>query len=110
MQVTIRPPPPPTAERTVAALLKWLHERDAFATPEARISIGQALLNVLGEAGRDLWKSIAIGDWDSLPPGAATLQPWFDQAHEWGWRGPGRDGLGRFAPGNPGRPLGSRNR
>lgn len=83
----------------VAALVKWLTERDAFNDYESWVSIGMAIRLEYGDDGLDLWHlatwpdaiDTADAKWASFAtdPDAdsVTLNTFLDRAHKLGWRG-----------------------
>jgi hypothetical protein len=84
----------------VAALIRWLAERDAFADYESWFQLGMALKLEFGDAGRELWalshddtvdSDTEATKWQSFaanPDGSSvTLSTFLDRAHKLGWRG-----------------------
>jgi hypothetical protein len=84
----------------VAALLRWLNERDSFSSYEDWCSIGMALRLEYGDAGLDLWRlthdntvtaDVEVSKWQSFAtqptPNCVTLNTWLQRAHKLGWRG-----------------------
>lgn len=89
----------------VAALVRWLAERDQFSEYEDWIGIGMALKIEYGDAGFDLWAlshddtvtdEISRPKWTSFAddpnPGSQTLASWLKRARDLGWRGSIRQG------------------
>lgn len=84
----------------VAALMRWLAERDAFADYESWVGAGMALKLEFGDDGLEVWQlthdATVDGDteatkWQSFAseptPDSVTLSTWLDRAHKLGWRG-----------------------
>lgn len=92
----------PTGTRDVgdvAALVRWLHERDAFNDYESWFQLGMALRIEFGDAGYDLWLlatwpdaiDIAAAKWESFASDptadSVTLASFLQRAHAMGWTG-----------------------
>lgn len=83
----------------VAALVKWLHERNEFDAHDPWVSMGMALKIALGDAGRDVWEmtrtdatdDVIESKWDSFAAEpteqSVTLATWIKRAREIGWTG-----------------------
>lgn len=84
----------------VAALIKWLAERNAFDSYEDWCSAGMALKLEFGDDGLALWQlthndtvtaDVELTKWNSFSteptPGCVTLQSLLANAHKLGWRG-----------------------
>ena len=91
----------------VAALLRWLAERDAFSAYEDWFSVGMALKLEYGNDGLELW---ALTHYDTVTPeveqtkwesfagdptaDCVTLASWLQRAYSLGWRGSVRNSIG----------------
>jgi hypothetical protein len=84
----------------VAALLRWLAERDAFADYESWFQVGMALRLEFGDDGLDLWDichdgTVSPGEaeskWQSFATDptseSVTLDTFLKRAHALGWKG-----------------------